>query len=101
MAKYIGRSEQLYPLDIMLWEHRMLYASNLYTIAALDRFYNGHMLLFCRIRGVLLHQFHVLTAAAEHGSRSHYLYHVARGLCVLSSSTLRADLPTLIYVYTL
>ena len=77
MAKYIGRSEQLYPLDIMLWEHRMLYASNLYTIAALDRFYNGHMLLFCRIRGVLLHQFHGLTAAAEHGSRIHYLYHVA------------------------
>ena len=28
-------------------------------------------------------------------------YHAARGLCVLSSSALRTDLPILIYTYTL
>ena len=33
MAKHIGRGEQLYPLDVMLWQHRMLCASYLYTIA--------------------------------------------------------------------
>ena len=77
MAKHIGRGEQLYPLDVMLWQHRMLCASYLYTIAALDGFYHGHMLLLGTIRGVLFHLLHRLTATTQHGTRIYYFHYVA------------------------
>src|SRR5574344_1493803 len=68
VTKHICRGEQLYPLDVMLWKHRMFYASYRYTISALDRFYHRHMFLLGTITGIFLHELHWLAAATEHGS---------------------------------
>lgn len=88
VAEHIGWGEQLYPLNIMLRQHRMLYASHLYTIAAIDRFYHRHMLLLGTIRCILLHQFHGLSATAEYGSGIHYFHYVATNCATVNFSVL-------------
>ena len=96
MAEHIGRGEQLNPLDVMLWEHRMLHASYSYAITALDRFYHRHVLLLGAIAGVFLHQLHRLATAAEHGSWVYYFYHVAANLAAVDFSNLRLNVPPII-----
>ena len=103
MAKYIGRGEQLNPLDIMLRQHRMLHASYAHSVSALYLLDDWHMLFLGTIGGVLLHEFHRLPATTQHGSWVHYFYHVATygatiDFSVLShnhsSTGLNSSLPT-------
>ncbi len=88
VTKHIGRGEQFYPLDVMLWKHRMLHTSYCYAIAALNRFYHRHVLLFGAITGVFLHQLHRLATATKHGSWVYNFYYIATNLAAVDFSNL-------------
>lgn len=64
----------------------MLHTSYCYAIAALDRFYHRHVLLFGAIAGVLLHQLHRLATATEHGSWVYNFYYIATNLAAVDFS---------------
>jgi uncharacterized membrane protein len=71
----------LYPLYVMLCDHRVGYAADLDQDAILGPLHHGHVLLLGRVDGVLHHLLHGLSAADELShSGMDYLDHVATDL---------------------
>ena len=71
------RGKQLYPLDIMLFCHRVRYGAYRYTESSINRFHNRHMLLMSAVGGIAMQQKHRLATTRKNGTFMQDFHYIA------------------------